>query len=158
MAEPVLGASGSGFTTVYTTNRSTYYRLELLTFTIVADATAGVHTVRVRLIDTALDTIAVLADLNEASASGTYRYTFGVGLTASACVLTDGMSVTNALPDTILRPDTAIRVEPINDAGSELAGDAVGNVRLYLRTIAGIGAGDAIPAPGPLLVPALTNV
>lgn len=158
MAEPVRGESGAGTTTVYTTGRDLYYRLELLTFTIVTDGTAGVHTVRVRLVDPALSTIGVIPDLNEAAASGTYRYTFGIGLTASTCVITDGMAVTDALPDTVLRPETTVKVEPVDDTGAEIPGDQVGNVVLYLARVAGAASGGIIPAPAPLLVPVLTNV
>lgn len=152
MAEPTRGESGSGFVQTYETTRGRWYRLELLTFTIVSDATAGVHTVRVRLTDPALGTIALLPDLNEAGPSMTIRYTYGVGLSASACTITDGMTVEDALPDTILRPETLITIEPVDSTGAEIPGDAVGNVILFLQSAPASGDEADREPPEPLLV------
>lgn len=150
MSDGTRGDGGTGQTTVYTTPLSGQYRLEVLHLTIATDGTAGVHTIRVRVIDVTLDqSIMTLDDLNEGAPSQTNTYTYGLGLNASACTLPDGLAVTDALPWTQLKPGSQIIVTPINGNGVEIPGDTIEAVTVF-GTLLG-GALDA-PAPGPLLV------
>lgn len=132
MAEAFSGAAGSGSLTVYTVPRAYELRLALLTFTVVTDATAGIHKVRVAFTDAALGAVtARLRDLNEGGPSMTLRYTYGIGLAASACAAADGWEMTDALPDTVLAPQTALTIATVTDAGVVIAGDAITGVVLY---------------------------
>jgi hypothetical protein len=151
MAEAFRGSAGVGSVLVYTVPRGYILRLELLTFTLTTDATAGIHKARVVLTDTALAAVtARLRDLNEGGPSMTLNYTYGIGLAASACVAVSGWDMTDALPDTVLAPQTTITVTPVNDAGSTIAGDALSGVVLYGDLISEIG-GDGSEAAGTLL-------
>jgi len=132
MGEAFNGKAGSGSVLVYQVPRDHFLRLELLTFVVTCDGTAGIHKARVTLCDAALaKTTAVLRDLNEGGASEVLTYTYGIGLNASACVSVSGWEMTDALPETDLAPDTQITVAMVNDAGATIAGDAIGNVVLY---------------------------
>lgn len=152
MAEAFRGAAGTGSVLVYTVPRAYVLRLELLTFTVTTDATAGVHKVRVLLTDTALAaTTARLRDLNEGGPSMTLNYTYGIGLAASACVAVTGWDMTDALPDTVLAPQTTVTVTPINDAGTTIAGDAISGVVLYGDLVTATGDDDL--GANPALLP-----
>lgn len=132
MAEAFSGAAGSGSLTVYTVPRGYTLRLDILTFAVVTDATAGIHKARVTFTDAALGAVtARLRDLNEGGPSMTLRYTYGVGLAASACAAADGWEMTDALPDTVLAPQTAIAISAVTDAGVTIAGDTISAVVLY---------------------------
>jgi hypothetical protein len=151
MAEAFRGASVTGSGITYTVPRAYILRLELLTFTLTTDATAGIHKARVLFTDTALAAItARLRDLNEGGPSMTLTYTYGIGLAASACVAANGWEMTDALPDTVLAPETEIALSAVTDAGVTIAGDAFSGVVLYgdLVTAAGDDSG-----PVPALVP-----
>jgi hypothetical protein len=151
VAEAFRGAAGTGSVVVYTVPRAYILRLELLTFTLTTDATAGVHKARVVFTDTALAAVtARLRDLNEGGPSQTLNYTYGIGLAASACVAVTGWDMTDALPDTVLAPQTTITVTPVNDAGTTIAGDALSGVVLYGDLITEIG-GDGDETAGTLL-------
>jgi hypothetical protein len=151
VAEAFRGAAGTGSVVVYIVPRGYILRLELLTFTLTTDATAGVHKARVVFTDTALAAVtARLRDLNEGGPSMTLNYTYGIGLAASACVAVSGWDMTDALPDTVLAPQTTITVTPVNDAGTTIAGDALSGVVLYGDLITESGA-DGSEAVGTLL-------
>jgi hypothetical protein len=140
MAEAFRGASVTGSGIAYTVPRAYVLRLELLTFTLTTDATAGVHKARVLLTDTALAaTTARLRDLNEGGPSMTLNYTYGIGLAASACSAVSGWDMTDALPDTVLAPQTTITLTALTDAGATIAGDVFSAVVLYgdLLTVTG---------------------
>lgn len=132
MAEAFSGASGSGSVVVYRVPRAYSLRLDLLTFAITTDGTAGIHHARVTFTDSALGAVtAVLRDLNEGGPSMTLRYTYGVGLAASACAAASGWEMTDALPETVLAPETTLAVASVNDAGATIAGDAISGAVLY---------------------------
>lgn len=132
MGEAFNGKAGTGSILVYTVPRDHFLRLELLTFVVTCDGTAGIHKARVTLFDTSLSkTIAVLRDLNEGGASEVLTYTYGIGLNASACVSVSGWEMTDALPETDLAPSTTITVASVNDSGATIGGDAIGSVVLY---------------------------
>lgn len=132
MAEAFSGAAGSGSVVVYTVPRGYELQLDLLTFILTADATAGIHKAKVTFTDAALGAItARLRDLNEGGPSMVLTYTYGIGLTASACVAVSGWEMTDALPLTVLAPQTTITVSAVNDSGATIAGDTISGVVLY---------------------------
>jgi hypothetical protein len=139
VAEAFSGESGAGSLVVYTVPRAYDLRLDVLTFAVTTDTTAGIHHAKVVFTDKALNAVtARLRDLNEGGPSMTLRYTYGVGLSASACVAADGWEMTDALPVTVLAPQTNISISVVNDAGTVIAGDAISGVVLYgdLATVA----------------------
>lgn len=131
MGEPIAGKGGAGSVVTYTTPRNEYLRVELVAFTITTGAAAGVHTAQVTYTDQSGLVIATLADFNELGGSQTNRYTFGIGLIPFSCTVPNGMAVQDALPDTVLRPQTAITITAVDDAGATIAGDTISNVALY---------------------------
>lgn len=132
MSEAFAGHSGSGSLVVYTVPRGYELVLQLLRFVIACNATAGIHKARVRFYDNALDaTTASLRDLNEGGASETLTYTYGLGLNGSACVSKDGWEMTDALPLTVLAPNTDIYIASVDDAGTVISGDVISPVTLY---------------------------
>lgn len=140
MSEAIRGADGSGSVLSYTVPRGFELVLELLTFTVATDATAGIHKVRVTFFDTALNqTTAVLRDLNEGGPSQTLRYTYGIGLNSSACIASTGWEMTDALPMTAFSPNTTLTIAAITDGGVAINGDAVANVTLFGQLISDIG-------------------
>jgi hypothetical protein len=152
MSEAVRGASVTGSGITYTVPRAYILRLELLTFTLTTDATAGIHKARVVFTDTALAAVtARLRDLNEGGPSMTLSYTYGIGLAASACVAVNGWEMTDALPDTVLAPQTTVTLSAVTDAGVTIAGDAFSGVVLYGDLVTASGDDDFGPVPA--LVP-----
>jgi hypothetical protein len=132
MGQAIRGAAGSGSVDVYTVPRDHEFRLELLTFALITSATAGVHKALVTFTDSQIDqTTALLRDLNEGGPNQTLTYTFGIGLNGSACVTVTGWNMTDALPDTLLAPETVITVSAVNDAGVTLVGDVITNATLF---------------------------
>jgi hypothetical protein len=132
MGQAIRGAAGSGSVDVYTVPRDHELRLEILTFAIVTDATAGVHKALVTFTDSSIDqTTGFLRDLNEGGPLQTLTYTYGIGLNGSACVAVTGWQMTDALPDTILAPETVITVTAVNDAGSTHGSDVITAVTLF---------------------------
>lgn len=147
MAEAFRGEPGSGSVLAYTVPRAYVLRLEILTFTLTTDATAGIHKARVLFADAALGaSTAYLRDLNEGGPSMNLRYTYGIGLAGSACVASDGWEMTDALPDTVLAPETTITLTAVNDAGVTISGDTFGSVVLFGELVGLSGTG----ADGPL--------
>jgi hypothetical protein len=150
MAEALPGQNGSGSVTAYTVPMGYVLRLELLRFTLTTDATAGIHKARVAIRDVRSGYVtATLRDLNEGGALQTLVYTYGIGLSGSACVTATGWEMTDALPDTVLAPQTTITLTAVTDASATIAGDVFSSVVLYgdLVTVIG-GDGDE---PGSLL-------
>lgn len=132
MAVPIRGATGAGSVLVYTVPRDHSIRLELLTFTLTTDGTAGVHSAAVYIYDTSLGAFtARIWDWNEGGASMTLYYTYGIGLRPFNCTVTTGMMIPNNLPDTILNPDTQVTVAAVNTAGVTIPGDTITAVTLY---------------------------
>jgi hypothetical protein len=132
MGQAFRGASGSGDVDVYTVPRDHELRLELLTFALITDATAGVHKALVTFTDSTIDQMtALLRDLNEGGPLQTLTYTFGIGLNGSACVAVTGWNMTDALPDTLLAPETVITISAVNDAGVTIGADVITNVTLF---------------------------
>lgn len=132
MEQAFAGSGGSGSVTAYTVPRAYTLRLDILTFTVVTDGTAGNHHARVSFTDAKLGSVtARLRDLNDGGASQTLVYTYGVGLEGSACVTATGWEVTDALPMTVLAPLTTITIASVNDAGATISGDAISGVVLY---------------------------
>lgn len=132
MSVTVYGPNGVGQVTAYTSPSGRTVTVQTLRFKVVADATAGIHRVRVSYIDTAGNTIATLDDLNTSAATQTTLYTYGLGLNASACATASGWAVTDALPWTELSDEAYVTVEAITDGGVELAGDAISQVVLQV--------------------------
>lgn len=132
MSTTVYGPIGSGLITAYTAPQGRTVTLETLTFTVVAGAAAGIHRVRVQMIDTAGQPIATLDDLNTSAATQTTIYTYGLGLNASACATADGWAVTDALPFTQISDGAYVTVEAITDNGVEITGDAISAVVLQV--------------------------
>lgn len=156
MAAPIRGVFGTGSTVVYTVPRDHSFRLEMLTFTLTTDATAGIHSALVTFTDTAISQItARLWDWNEGGPSMTLYYTYGIGLRPFNCTVTSGMMIRDDLPDTILAPETQITVAGVNGSAAVIAGDTVSAVVLYgdLYSITGTIAGTVDDTPDPLLVP-----
>jgi hypothetical protein len=150
MSVVVSGPNGSGSVTAYTAPQGRDVVIETLTFTIVADGTAGIHRARVQFVPTTGATTATMDDLNTSGPSQTTTYTYGLGLNASACTTATGWAVTDALPWTDLRGSGKIVVTAINDSGVAISGDAISNVFLQVRDD---GASDQDNTPMPLLVP-----
>lgn len=128
MSLTIRGATGTGFVTVWTVPQTGDYQIETVKFQVDTDGTAGVHMVRVRLVDPVLGSIATMDDLNAGGPSQQNFYTYGLGLNASACTLPSGLAVTDALPWTGLAPRGTITVSAINDSGVEIPGDAFSEV------------------------------
>lgn len=147
MGEAFRGASGSGSYVAYTVPRDQLLRLELVTFTLTTDATAGIHKARVTLGDAVLGPAARLRDLNEGGPSQTLNYTYGIGLAASACVAVSGWDMTDALPDTVLAPQTTVTLTAVDDAGTTIAGDAFAGVVLYGELVSVLGSEAESPLP-----------
>lgn len=139
------GLSGSGSTLVYTTDPTSEYALECITFTIDTDATAGVHRCSLIFEDAAPVTLAVVPDWNEGGPSELHRYTFGRGLAAFACTIADKWAVQNDLPLMALTPKSTITILPVDTAGNELTGDAVSRVVLFGSLMGASGDGGPIP-------------
>ncbi len=155
MSEAFAGAFGTGQTLVYSVPRDHSLRLELLTFTLTTDGTAGVHSALVTFTDTTLNAItARLWDWNEGGPTSSLFYTYGIGLKPFNCTVTTGMMIQDALPDTILAPDTQIRVAGVNGSATVIAGDAVSNVVLYGSFVDEVAASAPLPDVLPMLVPA----
>lgn len=153
MAEAFRGAFGSGSVVVYSVPRAYVLQLDLLTFTLTTDATAGVHSAVVVFTDTVTGLVtARVWDWNEGGPSMTLYYTYGVGLRPFNCTVTTGMMIPNNLPVTTLAPETTITVAAVNSAGATIAGDAISAVALYgeLVLVAGDDA-DPLGQPVPLL-------
>jgi hypothetical protein len=132
MSDAYRGTAGTGSVVVYTTPRDHLFRLEMLTFTLTTDGTAGVHSATVTFFDNALSAItARLWDWNEGGPSMTLFYTYGIGLKPFNCTVTTGMMIQDALPDTVLAPSTQITVTAVNAAGVTIAGDTISAVVLY---------------------------
>jgi hypothetical protein len=156
MSEAFAGQFGSGSVLVYTVPRDHSLRLELLTFTLTTDGTAGIHSAKVSFTDTTLSAItARLWDWNEGGPSMTLYYTYGIGLKPFNCTVTTGMMMCDALPDTVLAPDTQITVSAVNSAGVTIAGDTITQVVLYGSFVDDVvtSSGD-FTEPLPMLVPA----
>lgn len=150
MSTPISGQGGTGEVLLHTFGQGGPVRLELVTFTIVTDATVGVHTCRLLLIDPGAGVIYRGDDLNEAPPSSTIFYTYGIGLIPSACTLTAGMAARDDLPDTKLQPGTSVELHCINGAGVTIANDQVQDVVLFAS---GGGAQAGGEAPLPLIQP-----
>jgi hypothetical protein len=132
VSDALPGAAGSGSITAYTVPAGYLLRLELLRFTLATDATAGVHKARVTIRDVRSGYVtATLRDLNEGGPSMTLTYTYGIGLDGSACAAVDGWEMTDALPDTVLAPQTTVTLAAVDEGGSVIAGDTFSNVVLY---------------------------
>jgi hypothetical protein len=154
MSDAYRGTAGSGSVVVYTTPRDHLFRLEMLTFTLTTDGTAGVHSAVVTFFDNALSAItARLWDWNEGGPSMTLFYTYGIGLKPFNCTVTTGMMIQDALPDTVLAPSTQITVTAVNSAGVTIAGDAISAVVLYGPLDDVLVDSGIATAPDPLLVP-----
>jgi hypothetical protein len=152
MGQAIRGAAGTTSVDVYTVPRDHELRLELLTFALITSATAGVHKALVTFTDQQIDfETALLRDLNEGGPMQTLTYTFGIGLNGSACVAVSGWQMTDALPDTILAPETVITVSAVNDSGASMVGDQIAGVTLFGELT------DVVGATAPLvdLVPGL---
>jgi hypothetical protein len=148
--QAIRGNTGLGSVDVYTAPRDHELRLDLLTFTLTTDATAGVHSPLVTITDSQLgQVIARLWDWNEGGPSMTLYYTFGRGLRPFNCTLTTGMFVPVHLPDTILEPDAVITVSSVDVTGTEIPGDAITAVAVYGELISVVD--DAANAGPPLL-------
>lgn len=128
MSVTVRGSEGSGFVTVYQVPTFYAVQVETVKFQVVTDATAGVHTVRLRLVDPALGSIATLDDFNQGGPGQTNFYTYGLGLNASACTIPTGIAVTDALPWTELAAGGSITLSAISDTGVSISGDAFSSV------------------------------
>jgi hypothetical protein len=133
MSITVYGPKGSGALTAYTAPNSRDVTLETLTFTVLADGTAGTHRVRVKYLDDAGNTFAVLDDLNVSASGQTTIYTYGLFLNASACTTADGWAVTDALPGTQLRASSSVTITAITDGGVEISGDTISAVVLQVN-------------------------
>jgi hypothetical protein len=141
MGQAIRGASGSGDVDVYTVPRDHEFRLELLTFALITDATVGVHKALVTFTDSQIDqTTALLRELNEGGPLQTLTYTFGIGLNGSACVAVTGWNMTDALPDTILAPETVVTISAVNDAGVTIVADVITNATLFGELTGTVGA------------------
>lgn len=132
MSLTVRGATGSGFVTIYDVPSIYAVQVESIKFQVDTDATGGAHSVRVRLVDPALGSIATLDDLNVGGPGQTNYYTYALGLNASACTLPSGLAVTDALPLTELAARGAVTVSAIDDTGTEIPGDAISEVVLQV--------------------------
>lgn len=132
MSVTVYGPNGLGSITAYTSPQGRTVTVQTLSFQVVADATAGIHRVRVKYIDTAGNTIVTLDDLNESGANLTTLYSYGLGLNASACTTVTGLAVTDALPWTEIADAAYVTVEAIDNNGTELTGDAISQVVLQV--------------------------
>jgi hypothetical protein len=130
MSVTVKGRQGSGLTTVYNSPQSRPVTIQSLKFQVDTNATAGVHTVRVRFVEPTIGAVVTLDDLNAGGPNQTNYYTFGLGLNASACTITTGMAVTDALPWIELVAGSSITISPTDGTDTVIAGDAISNVVL----------------------------
>jgi hypothetical protein len=131
MSITVRGKEGSGETTVYNSPNERAVTVQSLKFQVDTDGTAGTHTVRVRYVEPTIGAVVTLDDLNVGGPSQTNYYTYGLGLNASACTITDGMAVTDALPWIELAPNSQITVTP-TDSTDTVLGDAISNVAIKI--------------------------
>lgn len=138
MSLTVRGLEGSGFVTVYQVPMIYAVQVETVKFRVDTDATAGVHTVRLRLVDPALGSIAPLDDFNQGGPAQTNYYTYGLGLNASACVIPTGVAATDALPWTELAADGSITLEAIDDTGVQIAGDVFSEIVIQVSPSVGV--------------------
>lgn len=150
MSITVYGPNGSGSVVAYTAPSGRSVQIQTLSFTIVADGTAGIHRARVHFEDNSGRSIGPFDDLNDSASGQTTTYTYGLGLNASACTTASGWAVTDALPWTEIFDGYTVVVTAINDAGVEIAGDSISGVVLQ---VADEGAAGTDNTPMPLLVP-----
>jgi len=139
MSVIVQGHPGAGLTTVYNAPSNEAVVVETLKFQIDTDGTAGIHRVRIRLVDPVLDSFATLDDLNDGGASQTNFYTYGLGLNASACTMATGWAVTDALPWTEMSEGGSLTIMPMDDSGVVISGDQISNVVLKVSSVPGQG-------------------
>jgi hypothetical protein len=149
MSITVRGKAGSGETTVYNSPNERAVTVQSIKFQVDTDGTAGTHTVRVRYVEPTIGAVVTLDDLNLGGPSQTNYYTYGLGLNASACTITDGMAVTDALPWIELAPGSHITVTPTDGTDTVISGDAISNVVLKISDDGATAFVDAQP----LLVP-----
>jgi hypothetical protein len=129
----VRGNNGSGETTVYSSPKQREVTIQTLKFQVDTDGTAGAHTVRIRFVEPTIGAVVTLDDLNVGGPSQTNYYTYGLGLNASACSITSGMAVTDALPWTGLEAGSTITVTPTDGTDTVISGDAISNVVLKIN-------------------------
>lgn len=134
MSTPVSGGGGSGSVVAYTLSQGERAVIETLCFEVATNATAGTHAVQVDLVIPTVGTVASLMDLNIGGPGQVNFYSYGVGLNASACTITTGMAVTDALPEVELPPGSEVQITAVNGAGVEIAGDQILNVLLMLSS------------------------
>jgi hypothetical protein len=159
MGAAIRGAAGTGSVNVYQVPRDHEFRLELLTFALATDATAGVHKALVTFTDSQIDQVtAELRDLNEGGPSMTLAYTYGIGLNGSACVAVNGWQMTDALPDTLLAPETIITISAVNDAASVISGDTITAVTLFGDLYDYVVRPAVAPGANPFEIPGWPNV
>lgn len=132
MSITVRGNSGSGETVVWTSPAERAVTVQSLRFQISTDGTAGTHAVRVRFVEPTIGAVVTLDDLNIGGPAQTNYYTYGLGLNASACTITSGMAVTDALPWIEIAPLTQITVSPTNGTDTVISGDAISGVALKI--------------------------
>ena len=132
MSVTVRGNTGSGFVEVYDAPQDRDVTIQTLKFQVDTDGTAGVHAVRVRLVAPTVGAFATLDDLNVGGPGERHYYTFGIGLNASACTISGGMAVTDALPWTQLPSGGSITVTATDGGDNEIVGDAISNVVLQV--------------------------
>lgn len=135
MSLTIRGARGSGFVTIYDVPKIYDVQVESVKFQVDTDGTAGVHMVRLRLVDPSLGSIATLDDLNAGGPGQTNYYTYALGLNASACTLPSGLAVTDALPWTELAAEGALTLTAITDAGVTIPGDAFSEVVIQVSPV-----------------------
>jgi hypothetical protein len=146
VSDTISGNGGLGATKLYELAAGQEGTLETLSFTVVTDATAGTHAVRVTLEIPTVGIVARLDDLNVSGPGQTNFYTYGLGLNASACTLPTGLAVTDALPWTSLPPGAQIKATPIDGAGATLTGDRISAVLLQMTSMAAAAVAQ-IPQP-----------
>jgi hypothetical protein len=150
MSITVRGNEGSGATVVYNSPNERAVTVQSLKFQVDTDGTAGTHAVRVRFVEPTIGAVVALDDLNVGGPSETHYYTYGLGLNASACTITGGMAVTDALPWIELAPGSQIVVTPTDGTDTVISGDAISSVALKINDDQAEGADNS---PMPLLVP-----
>lgn len=155
MSDPVAGLEGSGQVIVYTSPLAQAFVLEAISFQVDTDATAGVHTVLVELVDRSVGVVFSCLDRNAAGPSQSNRYSYALGGTSSSCPVPGGWALVGPLPWTTLQPEASVVLTAVDDTGTLIAGDAFTDVNLMASFVEAVGPADPFGAASPtMFVPA----
>lgn len=147
MARAINGTSGTGSLTVYTLSPHERFRLESLSFDVVASAAGALHYAEVLLRSQDGSTIARVPDRLDVTDGSTVTYTFGVGLTPSCGLINSGLASQNDLPVATLEDGCSVVVRVVDPTGAVIAADAISAVLLWVQDVDGAPTIDNVVPP-----------